>query len=180
MGGDKLIPHLLRIGEDDPRVQTLGDRHDRIFREQYIDGIQPLPGVTPFIERLAAEGFRIALATSAKSDELEHYVALLHLDGRLAATVSKADVGQTKPAPEIFAIACQKLDIRPEQAIAVGDSVWDVEAAKRLNMRLVGVCTGGFGADELRAAGATVYRDLPELFAQWTDSPFSRPGRGTM
>lgn len=174
MGGDKLIPHLLHIDEDDPFVRAVAGLHDAIFKDQYIEGIQPLPGVAAFIDRLVDAGYPIALASSAKAGELEHYVALLHLEGCLAATVSKADVEQTKPSPEIFAIACQKLGISPDQAIAVGDSVWDVEAAKRLGLRLVGVCTGGFGRAELREAGAVaIYDDLPDLLAQWAGSPFA-------
>lgn len=174
MGGDKLLPHLLHIDEDDPLVQTLADLQGVIFKEQYLAEIQPLPGVAPFVDRLVAGGSRVALATSAKEDELEHYVALLRLEGRVAATVSKADVEQTKPAPEIFAIACQKLDVAPERAIAVGDSVWDVAAARKLGLRLVGVCTGGFDRAELQTAGAAaVYDDLPDLLAHWSASPLA-------
>ncbi|HWE62151.1 MAG TPA: HAD family hydrolase [Chloroflexota bacterium] len=175
MGGDKLVPHLLQTAEDDPRVTILGDLHDRIFRQQYIDGIQPLPGTAAFFDRLAAEHYLSVLATSAKPDELEQYVRLLGLEGRLAATVSKRDVHHTKPAPEIFAVACDKLGMAPAQVIVVGDSVWDVKAALRIGARCVGLCTGGFDREELRREGAAaVYDDLPTLLEQWQDSPFTR------
>lgn len=174
MGGDKLVPHLLNSDENDPRVKPLSDAHDRIFRAQYIEGIQALPGTAAFFDCLEQHGYAMALATSAKPDELEHYIRLLGLGDRLAATVSKGDVQETKPAPEIFAVACEKLGLDPSRGIAVGDSVWDAESAGRVGLRLVGVCTGGFDDDELLEAGAAaVYKDLPQLLDCWDDSPFA-------
>ena len=178
MGGDKLVPHLLGWAEDDPRVKQVGERHDAIFSEQYMAGIQPLPGARAFLDRLLREGIAVALGTSAKGEELEHYVGLLGLQGQLAATVSKADVGQTKPAPEVFGEVLRTLGIGVDDAVAVGDSVWDGEAARKLGLCFVGLRTGGFGEAELRGASAVqVYDDLPALLAGWDDGPFGTARR---
>lgn len=174
MGGDKLVPHLLGCGADDPRIKALGSAHDRIFTAHFIDDIQPLPGVQEFIDHALRSGYRIALASSAGPAELDRYIALLHLEGRLAATVSKGDVSESKPAPDIFAGALERLGIARERCLAVGDSVWDVEAAAGAGVATVGLSTGGFDAAELRGAGAVaVYDDLPDLLRHWSSSPFA-------
>lgn len=174
MGGDKLVPHLLGRDADDPVAKKASEAHDGLFRRDYKDHIRPLPGVRAFLDRLRESGIAIALATSAKSDELEHYVALLGLEGQLAATVSQADVEQTKPAPEIFGAALERLGVDAAGAIAVGDTIWDGQAARHLGVRFVAVRTGGIGAGELREAGAlAVYDDLQALVGDWARGPFA-------
>ena len=117
----------------------------------------------------------MALASSAKPAEMQHYLELLDVGDRVDATVNSGDVEQSKPAPDIFAVACQKLAVAPTAAIAVGDSIWDGETARRVGMSFVGLGTGGFaGAALYEARAQAVYRDLPELLRAWDSSPFGR------
>lgn len=179
MGGDQLLPHLLGWEEGDPRIKQLSDIRGELYRSEYIEQIRPLPGVEAFIARLEASGYRIALASSSDASELEHYVQLLNLAGRLDACVSKGDVEESKPEPDVFATALRKVDAGVGEALVLGDSVWDGAAARRLGLDFVGVLTGGFGEDELRRAGAVeVYRDLPHLLEEWDESPFGRDRAG--
>ncbi len=173
MGGDQLIPHLLGWGANDPCSKALSERHGAIFKDRYLAQVRPLPAATDFVRRLADAGCRVALASSAQAHELDHYIELLDIQSSLAATVSKADVGKTKPAPDVFAVACEKLGVSPDQAIAMGDTVWDGESARRVGMRFVAVCTGWVAACALQQAGASAtYEDLPALLADWDRSPF--------
>lgn len=173
MGSDQLVPYLLGWEKSDSRLEPLSKARGELFQREYLTGIQPLPAATEFVRRLKASGYRVCLASSAKEEEVEHYTRLLGIGDLLDEKTSDADVDATKPEPDLFHTACQKLQVAPEAAIVVGDSFWDGKAAEHAGIPFVGVCTGGFSAAELEAAGAReVYADLPELLAQWTSSPF--------
>jgi len=175
MGGDKLVPHLLRCEEDDPVVKQLGEAHGERFKERYLDEIRPLPCAREFVRRLKESGYRVCLASSAHRHELDRHVEKLGVGELLDGSTCKEDVSESKPEPDIFAAACERVGVEPANAVLVGDSVWDGEAGKKLQMTFVGLLTGGFGAEELRAASAAaVYPDLRALLEEWERSPFRR------
>jgi len=174
MGSDQLVPHLTGWKRDDPRLEALSLARAELFQREYLAQIRPLPGATEFVRQLKESGYRICLASSAKSDEVKHYTELLAIGDLLDETTSDQDVEATKPAPELFDQACERLGVSPGAALVVGDSVWDGKAAERAGIRFVGLCTGGFSAAELREAGAVaVYAELPEVLARWDSSPFA-------
>jgi phosphoglycolate phosphatase-like HAD superfamily hydrolase len=119
----------------------------------------------------------VALATSANPEELDHYVELLDASDLIDVTTSKGDVEATKPAPDIFAAAVKKAGVAPEEALVIGDTPYDVLAAKRAGVAAIGLLSGGFPEEDLRAAGAiAVYRDAADLLAQWDSSPIRSSG----
>jgi phosphoglycolate phosphatase-like HAD superfamily hydrolase len=117
------------------------------------------------VRALQDRGCRVILSSSAKEEEVEHYLELLDLSGDVPYTTS-ADVEATKPQPDLIKAALEKVGGEGD-AIMVGDSTWDCEAAKRAGVRTFALLTGGFGEDELREAGAEeVFRRLPDLIEQ--------------
>ena len=151
-------------------------RVDELHADIYMDlqqFSQVLPGAKELIAALSDDGFQVWLVTSAKPEELERHLEKLEAEDRLAGIVNSSDVEQAKPAPDVFELALEKAGVRANEAIAVGDSVWDVEAAKAAGVRTVAVLTGGaFGAEELKEAGAIeVYEDCEALldsgFPDW-------------
>ena len=117
----------------------------------------------------------MALATSAPKDELEKVLAKLNADDALRLTTSADDVEKAKPAPDIFITAMDEADIDPHRALAVGDSIWDVQAARSAGIGCVAIESGGFSRHELSEEGAlAVYRDVDELRQQWRTSPLGR------
>jgi HAD superfamily hydrolase (TIGR01509 family) len=179
MGGDHLVPHLLQCAEDDPRVEPIQETHGELYKKEYLPTVRPLPGADALLSRLETEGFLLCLASSAHADEVEHYQELLGVQDRLDGVVTQDDVEESKPSTDIFSTACRKLGIRPEEAILLGDSVWDAKAAEPLGIVMVALRTGGFCEEELRAAGAAaVYRDLPHLLEEWDRSPFGKSRGG--
>jgi len=104
------------------------------------------------IGRLKAEGVRVVLASSAKEDEVEHYIDLLDASGLNDGYTSASDVDSTKPEPDLIEVAIEKAG--KGSAVMVGDSVWDVEAARRAGLDTIAVLCGGFGEAELTGAGA--------------------------
>jgi HAD superfamily hydrolase (TIGR01509 family) len=169
MGGDRLVPHL--IGEE--KAEELCDDIRAAEKALYlalIEEVEPFEGARDFIVELKERGMQVVLASSAKADELEHYLDLLGVRDVVDAWTSSADVEQTKPAPDIVATALEKAGT--DDGVMVGDTPWDVEAAKDAGAPTIAVMTGGFGRDELRDAGAVnVFDSLGDLRERISDTP---------
>jgi HAD superfamily hydrolase (TIGR01509 family) len=131
-----------------------------------------LPGARRLIETLKERGHTVVLASSAKKDEIEHYVDLLDARKIADAWTSSADVEKTKPHPDLVQTALDKAG--GGDAVMIGDSIWDVEAAKRAGIPTIAVRTGGFGHDELTDAGAAcVFDSIGDLLESWEDTPLT-------
>jgi membrane protein len=154
MGGDRMVPAIL--GEVDEEV---AERLRGYNREEYVEkGLirkgEPLPGAVRLLEALHARGVRIALASSAKREEIDHYLEMLGPSAKLVdAIVSKDQVETSKPAPDIFAAALDALG-KPDEAVVVGDTVYDISAATQLGLPCIAVLTGGIERSLLEQAGA--------------------------
>jgi HAD superfamily hydrolase (TIGR01509 family) len=158
MGGDQLVPHLLGHSNDAVLAARPG-RYRELMPEARV-----FPGARRLLTALARQGAQVVLATSSPKDELEAMVALLDVGSAISHTTNGDDVDRTKPHADVFECALERAGLGPDDAVVVGDSVWDVEAAGRAGIRMVAVETGGFAAAELRTAGAdAVYHDVGEL-----------------
>lgn len=164
-GGDMLVPSLLpQIGAE--AQHALAEAHGRLFKAAYMPDVRPLPGVPAALARLRAAGLGLVLASSSGAEEVDHYLDVLDLRGRVACTTSKDDAGHSKPAPDIFAAALAKSGRAPDEVLVVGDTPYDIIAARRCGITAVGVLSGGFAAADLLAEGATaVLPGLPALAA---------------
>ena len=168
MGGDHLVPELL--GHD---LDGADDAHDRHYAELKAD-VLPFPGAAAFLRRLRDAGLVVVLASSASADDLADLRAVIDADDAIDAAVNADDVERSKPDPQIFEVARDKAGIDPALVLAVGDSVWDVRAARAAGMGCVTVDSGGSSRHELTEAGAlAVYRDVEELGRQLMTSPIA-------
>jgi HAD superfamily hydrolase (TIGR01509 family) len=160
-GSDKLIPEFL---EDDQKAERASELHSEYYAELQERG-HPLPGARELVDSLVEGGYEVWLATSAKPEELEHHMKELGAEGKIAGVVSSDEAEESKPAPDIFGLALERAGVSPEEAVVVGDSIWDIEAAKEAGVRVAAVMTGGsFSRAELEDAGAyAVYEDCAEL-----------------
>ncbi|MEW2426099.1 HAD family hydrolase [Streptomyces nigra] len=169
MGGDQLVTAL--GGEDLER--RVGDR----VREQQgkeVDGLieemAPLPGARDLLLAIKERGHRLVLASSGKERHVDAFLDMLDARDIADDWTSSADVEESKPAPDLLHVALQKLGAPPDApSVMIGDSVWDVEAAKRAGMPALVVRSGGFGDDELRNAGAAALYDTPADLAKALD-----------
>lgn len=171
MGGDQLVGHLLG---DDIEVQQ-GDDLRAAESERYhelIGEVRPFPGARDLLGTLHDQGLTVVLASSAKEEELEHYLELLDARPVVEGWTSSADVKATKPAPDVVEAALERAGDR--DAVLIGDTVWDVEAAARAGIPAIAVLSGGIGADELREAGAIhVVDDVRALTAGLGATPLA-------
>lgn len=175
-GGELLVPAL--APDMDERTQAaVTQAHGDHFKALYLETIRPFAGAAALLRRVHADGRRVVLASSAKGEELDHYVDLLGIADLVAATTSTDDVETSKPAPDIFAVALERVGLAPDEAIAVGDTVYDVEAAARSGIATIGVTSGPFDERELRDAGAVaVFADVAALLADIAHSPLRDSG----
>ena len=163
MGGDQLVPAL--AGEDFESEHGDDVREDeKALYSELIGEVRPMRGARELIERLKESGSTVLLASSAKQEEVEHYLDLLEARDLADGWTSSADVESSKPEPDLVHSALQKAGAKDSEATMVGDSPYDVEAAKRAGVPTVAVLTGGFSEAELRDAGAReVYESVAEL-----------------
>ena len=157
-GSSKLIAEFI---EDDDAREKAEELHGEIYVEMQHEHAHPLPGAKELLSSLAHSGYEVWLVTSAKPEELEQSLDRLEAEGKLSGIVKSADVEESKPAADIFELALERAGASPDETVAVGDAIWDVEAADRAGIRTVAVLSGGaFSEEELKEAGAvTVYQN---------------------
>jgi HAD superfamily hydrolase (TIGR01509 family) len=150
--------------EDEETGEKIDELHSEFYAELQEYG-HPLPGSKELISSLRERGYEVWFVTSAKDEELEHHMEELEAEGRISGVVNSSTVGNPKPAPDIFELALQRAGASPDETVAVGDTVWDVEAADAAGIRTVAVLTGGaYSRQELEEAGAVaVYEDCAAL-----------------
>ena len=172
MGGDQLVPAL--AGEE--FAEQHGDDVRAAEKALYlalIDETEPLEGAREFVETLKDRGHTVVLASSAKQNELDHYLDLLDVRELADDWTSSADVDATKPEPDLVFAALEKAG--GGAAVMVGDTTWDIEAAGRAGLDTIAVMTGGFSEQELREAGAVaVFESLEQLTERLDETPLAR------
>lgn len=169
MGGDQLVRELCGDAVEDELGEDIRAAEKALYMA-VIEEVEPLEGARALMEELKRRDRRIVLASSAKPDEVEHYLDLLDARGLADAWTSAGDVERTKPEPDLVESAMAK--IGGGEAVMVGDSTWDCKAAGNAGVTTIAVLTGGFSEQELTEAGAVaVYRSIEELRQGLARSP---------
>jgi HAD superfamily hydrolase (TIGR01549 family) len=151
MGGDQLVASL--IGDEGERADGEGIREaEGHAYAELIGEVQAMTGATELLRELQEDGAKAILASSAKAEEVEHYLELLEAHSLVVGWTTAADV-KTKPEPDLVQLALEMADTAGP-AVMVGDSTWDVKAAEAAGVPTLAVLTGGFSESELRTAGA--------------------------
>jgi HAD superfamily hydrolase (TIGR01509 family) len=174
-GADQLLPVFFSKDELDQFGDELNSYRSKLFKQEYLPTVKAFPKVRELFERIKQDGKQIALASSAKDDELETYKKIAQIADLIETETSSGDVKKSKPYPDVFATALKELgNIAPDQVIAVGDTPYDAEAAAKINLRTIGLLCGGWNEEELRRAGCmAVYQDPAELLARYDSSPLA-------
>lgn len=179
-GGDQLLPVFLSEEELKEKAKALEKYRGELFKKNYLPKVKAFPGVRELFEKIKAQGQELALASSAKGDELKDYERIANIEDLVEVETSSADAEKSKPHPDIFEVALERLHkkVKPEEAIVVGDSPHDAEGAKRAGLRTIGVRCGGFPEAALRGAGCIAIYDGPEdLLRNYETSPLAETSR---
>ena len=172
MGGDKLMPAVSGIDEDTERGQAISVRRGAIFKERYLSDLRAFPATRELVSRLRGDGFRIAVASSAKEDELGPLLERASVADLIGPRTSSDDAEGSKPEPDIVHAAMRRSEADPQRTLMLGDTPYDVEAARAAGIAIIGVECGGWPADALAGAIA-IYRDPADLLARYDQSPFA-------
>jgi len=173
MGGDKLLPHLTGLDAEEGEGKRLVERRKEIFEKEYLPSVRPFPGARDLLDRMRADGLRLVVATSASDEELEGLLRALGAEWLAPKATSSSDADRSKPDPDIVHVALSKADATARECVMIGDTPYDVEAATKAGVRIVGVRCGGWGDEELRGA-VEIHDDPAELLAGYESSVIGR------
>jgi HAD superfamily hydrolase (TIGR01549 family) len=163
MSGSLLVRELAReldAGVTDERVERMRKRHGEIFKSLAPKG-RPLPGACELLRYLSGQDIAWAIATSGHAENASAALSALNIEARSAVIVTRDQVRSAKPEPDLFLEAAKRLDRLTEEGLVVGDSIWDMMAARRAGATGIGLLSGGYSNAELTEAGATLICDDP-------------------
>jgi HAD superfamily hydrolase (TIGR01509 family) len=152
MGGDKLMPAVSGIDADSDVGQRISTRRAAIFKTKYLPTVQPFRGARELVALVKARGFTAVAASSAKRDELEALLTIAGAESLLDGATSSDDAEESKPDPDIVQAALRHAKTRPEAAVMIGDTPFDVEAARRAGVAAIAFRCGGWGDADLQGA----------------------------
>lgn len=172
MDGSTLVARLADSADDGVH-EKLKNLHSEYYRET-IELLRPLPGARELLDAIAGLGLQVVLASSAPEDELKTLRRVLDREDVISAATSSGDVDTAKPEPGIVRVALDRAGVPPDDAVFVGDAVWDAQASTRAGVRSIGVLSGGVSRGELADAGASaVFDDPADLHAHLRTSPIA-------
>ena len=168
MGGDRVLRLLLDLDEESPEGQALSDRRSEIFRRRHLPGLAPLPEVRRLLERLRDDGFKLVVASSASEEDLGGLLERAGVADLVEQATSSSDAEESKPDPDIVEAAISRSGLPRERLLMVGDTPYDVEAARRARVSIVAVRSGGWDTPDLDGA-VGVYDHTGDLLEHYED-----------
>jgi HAD superfamily hydrolase (TIGR01549 family) len=176
MGGDQLLPKAAGLSKESEEGQRIDQQRAKIFKQRYLPYLKAFPEVPALLERMQAAGFELVVATSAKEDELEKLLKIAGADSLIQAQTSADDADNSKPEPDIVQAALDKMEVGPDQVVMLGDTPYDIEAARRAGVRVIALRCGGWDDQGLKGAIA-IYDDPADLLAHFESSPLANNQR---
>lgn len=172
MGGDKLLPEVTGLPEEHPRAKRAGERRSEIFKARFLPTLRPFPRTRDLLLRMRGAGLRLAVASSAKPDELEALLRIAGARDLIEGASSAEEAESSKPDPDVVHAALERIRLDASEVVMVGDTPYDVEAASRAGVRAIAFRCGGW--DDARLQGAIAVYDGPaDLLARFERSPLA-------
>lgn len=171
-GGDHLMPEVSGVEHDSPEGEAISKRRSELFKERELSKLKAFPQTRELLERLRERGLRLAVASSAKGDELTPLLEVAGAKDLVETETSSSDAKQSKPDPDIIQAALDKLKLPPDQVVMLGDTPYDIESARKAGVQTIALRSGGWGSDDLKGALA-VYADPADLLAHFDESPLA-------
>lgn len=173
MGGDKLLPQLTGLEHESDRAKQLTERRKEIFNTMYLPHLRAFPGTHELLARLKGDDLALIVATSAQKEELNKLLEQTGLEELVDRKTSSSDADHSKPDPDIIEAALERGKLRPHEAIMLGDTPYDVEAAGHAGVATIALRCGGW-PDRALSDAVAIYNDPRSLLTQYEQSPFVR------
>ena len=172
MGGDKVLPELTGISEEDEIGQQMKKRRGEIFRERYLPRLKAFPEARALLERFTRDGLTLAVATSASRKDMRALLEQAGIADLIDEHTSADDADESKPDPDIVHAALKRAGVAAGDAVMLGDTPYDVESSNRADVRCVAVRCGGWGDADLVDAVA-IFDDPADVLRRYAESPFA-------
>ena len=174
-GGDKLIPVFVRDVDRERLTKQIESLRKEIFHRDYMPRIVSFAKSRELLAKVKESGIKVVLATSSDKEDVTTYKRITGIEDLVDAVASGSDAKESKPEPDIFAVALKKINLGADRAVALGDTPYDAEAAGKLGIRVIGLTCGGWKRDDLQDAGCVeVYQDPADLLLHFADSLLAR------
>lgn len=175
MGGDKVMPRLTGgLDEESEEGKRIKARRGEIFRERYLASCRPFPGARALLERMRDGGLTLVVATSASKDDMKALLEKIGVADLIEARTSSSDAAESKPDPDIVQAALESAGVSPGEAVMLGDTPYDVEAAGRAGVPTIALRCGGWWKDDDLRDAVAIYDDPADLLARYDESPLGR------
>jgi HAD superfamily hydrolase (TIGR01509 family) len=172
-GGDKLLIQAAGIEKDSAEGRRIDEARAKRFMRDYMPHLKPFPKARELLARLREDGLSLVVATSAKQAEMDALLEICGAKDLVQARTSSDDAEKSKPDPDIIQAALEKAKAAPTAALMLGDTPYDIDAARRGGVDSVAVRSGGWDTAALDGAIA-IYDDVADLLARYADSPLGR------
>lgn len=173
MGSDKVLPETLHLSKDSEQGKAISQKREEIFKARYLPHLQAFPGAKELIEQMRKRGLKVAIASSAKPDELQAMLRLVGAADLIKDKTTSQDVQRSKPDPDVMTVTLERTGLPANEALMIGDTAYDIEAAQKVRVGTIAFRCGGWSDRDL--AGAIAIYDGPaDLLAHYDSSPLVR------
>jgi HAD superfamily hydrolase (TIGR01549 family) len=173
MGGDKVLPETIGVQKESEEGKRISQRRKEIFKERYLPGLHAFPEAKELLEHMRKRGLKLTVASSADKDELQPMLNLVGAADLIEEETSSKDAKQSKPDPDVIHITLERAGLPSETMLMIGDTAFDIEAAKKVQVSTIAFRSGGWSDSDL--AGAIAIYDGPaDLLKHYDESPLAR------
>ncbi len=173
MGGDKVLPETVHVSKDSEQGKAISQKREEIFKARYLPRLQAFPGAKELIEEMRKRGLKVAIASSAKPDELQAMLRLIGAEDLIEEKTSSKDAQRSKPDPDVMKVTLERTGLSANETLMIGDTAYDIEAAQKVHVGTIAFRCGGWSDKDL--AGAIAIYDGPaELLEHYDSSPLAR------
>ena len=173
MGGDKVLPETIGIQKDSEEGKHISQRRKEIFKERFLPGLRAFQGAKELLEQMRKRGLKLAVASSADKDELKPMLDIVGAADLIEEETSSKDAKQSKPDPDVMQVTLERTGFPPNRVLMIGDTAYDIEAAKKVHVGTIAFRSGGWSNDDLAEAIA-IYDGPADLLEHYDDSPLAR------
>jgi HAD superfamily hydrolase (TIGR01509 family) len=176
MGADNLLPAAVGISKESPEGKAITETRGKLFKSRYLPHLRPFPQVRPLLERIKADGRELVVATSSAEEEVKKAIELVGVGDLLEGATSGSD-GRSKPDPDVVQAALDRLKLKPDEVVMLGDTPYDIQAAAKVGIAVIAFRCGGFKDEDLKGALA-IYDGAADLLASYDGSPLGNTHNG--
>jgi HAD superfamily hydrolase (TIGR01509 family) len=175
MGGDKVLPETIAVQKDSTDGKKIDAKRMQVFKQLYLPGIQPFPGARELLHRMREQGLKLAVASSSTPDELRALLQIVGAEDLIEKESSSKDARHSKPDPDVMTATLKKLGYPANEVVMIGDTPYDIEAARKVGVGTIAFRCGGWHDADLGGALA-VYDGPADLLAHYDTSPLGKQG----